>query len=225
MTTIVHAADDPEKKALLRAELDHRMAVTPAMLHSIDENGLLISVSDAWLANPRRANMRSTRCCPSSFAPGAPTTFSIRWFARGRVIDVLISAVLENNPAGEGRASLAVITDITALKKIERLLAESEARYRFIAEHSADMILLTGHDGQRHYASPACRALLGYEPEEMLEIRAQDAIHPNEARKVLEALATGTMDAPLPFRMRRKDGSYVWVEAVGCKVDIAGQSH
>jgi PAS domain-containing protein len=65
----------------------------------------------------------------------------------GRVIDVLISAVLENNPAGEGRASLAVITDITALKKIERLLAESEARYRFIAEHSADMILLTGHDG------------------------------------------------------------------------------
>jgi diguanylate cyclase (GGDEF)-like protein/PAS domain S-box-containing protein len=137
----------------------------------------------------------------------------------------LISAVLENNPAGKGRASLAVITDITALKKIERLLAESEARYRFIAEHSADMILLTGHDGQRHYASPACRALLGYEPEEMLEIRAQDAIHPNEARKVLEALATGTMDAPLPYRMRRKDGSYVWVEAVGCKVDIAGQSH
>ena len=50
MTTTFHAADDTEKKALLRAELDHRMAVTPAMLHSIDENGLLISVSDAWLA-------------------------------------------------------------------------------------------------------------------------------------------------------------------------------
>jgi diguanylate cyclase (GGDEF)-like protein/PAS domain S-box-containing protein len=244
MTTIVHAADDPEKKALLRAELDHRMAVTPAMLHSIDENGLLISVSDAWLAKLGYAREEVLGRASADFLTSASREYAVNEvlpeFFRtgrsdnvqyqmvckdGRVIDVLISAVLENNPAGEGRASLAVITDITALKKIERLLAESEARYRFIAEHSADMILLTGHDGQRHYASPACRALLGYEPEEMLEIRAQDAIHPNEARKVLEALATGTMDAPLPFRMRRKDGSYVWVEAVGCKVDIAGQSH
>jgi diguanylate cyclase (GGDEF)-like protein/PAS domain S-box-containing protein len=244
MTTIVHAADDPEKKALLRAELDHRMAVTPAMLHSIDENGLLISVSDARLAKLGYASEEVLGRAPADFLTSASREYAVNEvlpeFFRtgrsdnvqyqmvckdGRVIDVLISAVLENNPAGEGRASLAVITDITALKKIERLLAESEARYRFIAEHSADMILLTGHDGQRHYASPACRALLGYEPEEMLEIRAQDAIHPNEARKVLEALATGTMDAPLPYRMRRKDGSYVWVEAVGCKVDIAGQSH
>jgi hypothetical protein len=47
--TAADATDETEKKALLRAELDHRMAVTPAMLHSIDENGRLISVSDAWL--------------------------------------------------------------------------------------------------------------------------------------------------------------------------------
>jgi PAS domain S-box-containing protein len=166
MTTIVHAADDPEKKALLRAELDHRMAVTPAMLHSIDENGLLISVSDAWLAKLGYAReevlgrasadfLTSASCeyavnevLPEFFRTGRSDNVQYQMVCKdGRVIDVLISAVLENNPAGEGRASLAVITDITALKKIERLLAESEARYRFIAEHSADMILLTGHDG------------------------------------------------------------------------------
>jgi hypothetical protein len=58
MTTTFHAADDTEKKALLRAELDHRMAVTPAMLHSIDENGLLISVrtrgSPNWATRARK---------------------------------------------------------------------------------------------------------------------------------------------------------------------------
>jgi PAS domain S-box-containing protein len=59
----------------------------------------------------------------------------------------------------------------------------------------------------------------------MLEIHARDAIHPDDAAKVLEALAAGAMDTPLPFRMRRKDGSYVWVEAVGRAVTIAGQSH
>ena len=39
-----------EIDARVRAELERRTAVTPAMLHSIDENGRLISVSDAWLA-------------------------------------------------------------------------------------------------------------------------------------------------------------------------------
>jgi PAS domain S-box-containing protein len=50
MTIAVRATDEPESQARLRAELDHRMAVTPAMLHSIDERGRLVSVSDAWLA-------------------------------------------------------------------------------------------------------------------------------------------------------------------------------
>ncbi len=33
----------------IRTELEHRTKVTPAMLHSINKDGLLISVSDAWL--------------------------------------------------------------------------------------------------------------------------------------------------------------------------------
>jgi len=36
-------------RTTLRAELDRRAASTPAMLHSINERGRLISVSDAWL--------------------------------------------------------------------------------------------------------------------------------------------------------------------------------
>jgi diguanylate cyclase (GGDEF)-like protein/PAS domain S-box-containing protein len=244
MMFTIHGPDNSEKNALLRAELDHRIAVTPAILHSIDEHGRLVSVSDAWLAKlgytreevlgrssadfltPASREYAVKEVLPEFFRTGHCDNVQYQMVCKdGRVIDVLISAVLENNPAGAGRASLAVITDITALKKIERLLAESEARYRFIAEHSADMIVLTGHDGQRYYASPACRTLLGYEPEEMLEIHVKDAIHPDEAEKVLEALAAGTMDVPLPCRLRRKDGSYVWVEAVGRKVSVAGQSH
>jgi diguanylate cyclase (GGDEF)-like protein/PAS domain S-box-containing protein len=240
----VRATDESHDKARLRAELDHRMAVTPAMLHSIDEHGRLISVSDAWLAKlgyaraevlgrpsadfltPASREYAVNEVMPEFFRTGRCENVQYQMVCKGgRTIDVLISAVLEDNPSGEGRMSLAVITDITALKKIERLLAESEARYRFLAEHSADMIVLTGHDGRRYYASPACRSLLGYEPEEMLEIHARDAIHPDDAAKVLEALAAGAMDTPLPFRMRRKDGSYVWVEAVGRAVTIAGQSH
>jgi PAS domain S-box-containing protein len=195
------------------------------MLHSIDENGRLISISDAWLAKlvytreevlgrrtidfltPASREYAVKEVLPEFLRTGYCENVQYQMVCKdGRVIDILISSVFEKNPTGEGRASLAVITDVTPLKKIERLLAESEARYRFIAEHSADMILLTGHDGRRHYVSSACRALLGYEPEEMLEISAQEAIHPDDATKVLEALAAGSMDTPLPYRMRRKDG-------------------
>jgi diguanylate cyclase (GGDEF)-like protein/PAS domain S-box-containing protein len=244
MMIAVRATDESENQARLRAELDHRMAVTPAMLHSIDEQGRLVSVSDAWLAklgytrdevlgrsSAEFLTLASreyavNEVLPEFFRTGRCENIQYQMTCKdGRIIDVLISAVLEDDPAGGGRTSLAVVTDITALKKIERLLAESEARYRFLAENSADMIVLTSHNGQRYYASPACRTLLGYEPEEMLEIHAKDAIHPDDAAKVLEALAAGAMDTPLPFRMRRKDGSYVWVEAVGRAVTIAGQAH
>ncbi len=41
---------EAEFETRLRAELQRRTAVTPAMFHSIDEKGRLISVSDVWLA-------------------------------------------------------------------------------------------------------------------------------------------------------------------------------
>jgi len=44
------AAVDPQFEAHLHAELDRRMAVTPTMMHSIDSNGRIVSVSDFWLA-------------------------------------------------------------------------------------------------------------------------------------------------------------------------------
>ena len=41
---------EAEFETRLRFELERRAAVTPAMLHSIDDQGRLISVSDMWLA-------------------------------------------------------------------------------------------------------------------------------------------------------------------------------
>ena len=123
---------------------------------------------------------------------------------------------------------LAVVRDIDARVRAERGLQESESRYRFLAENSADMILLVGSDGKRLYASPASKALLGYEPKEMLAIRTEEAIHPDDAERVLDILANGSADPAqthtLSYRMQRKDGSYLWVETTGRAVDVAGQT-
>ena len=64
-------------------------------------------------------------------------------------------------------------------------LASSESQLRLLAENSTDMILLVREDGRCLYASPACRALLGYSPEEMLKISSKDAIHPRTSPRCM----------------------------------------
>jgi diguanylate cyclase (GGDEF)-like protein/PAS domain S-box-containing protein len=120
---------------------------------------------------------------------------------------------------GEVVAIHSVGRDIDRRVRAERRLAESEANYRLLAENSTDMILLVRLDGVRVYASPACRSLLGYEPSEMLEISTAEALHPDDAGPICARLARneGAIE-PRTYRMRRKDGGYVWVEAISRSV-------
>jgi diguanylate cyclase (GGDEF)-like protein/PAS domain S-box-containing protein len=125
-------------------------------------------------------------------------------------------AVIE---AESGRTLIhGVGRDIERRVAAERRLKHSEARYRFLTEHSSDMILLLDDTGTRLYASPACRDLVGYEPEEMLAINSWDAVHPDDRERVLAKLSTGVPERNLSYRMRRKDGGYVWVETAGSEV-------
>jgi diguanylate cyclase (GGDEF)-like protein/PAS domain S-box-containing protein len=226
---------DAEPSEGLRGELEHWLALTPALLHSIDENGRLIAVSDAWLAKLgyRREEVigrRSTDFLTSESREHAINVILPEFFRKGRcdnveyqfvckdgrAIDVLLSAVLTQDPTGRGRASLAVVTDVTALKNAERRLAESEARYRLLAEHSTDMVLELDVDLKRRYVSPASRELFGYDPEEMLGGTSGAMAHPEDAerlRQVLRSLLSGREDRSTGLaRRRHRDGRWIWVE-------------
>ncbi|MDR3468519.1 MAG: PAS domain S-box protein [Xanthobacteraceae bacterium] len=233
----------PDFDPRLRAELERRVAMAPAMMHSVDERGHLVFVSDAWLetlgyarnevlgrhlsdfltAQSREHAMRDV--LPELLHSGRCANVHYRMVKRdGGVIDVLLSAVLDDNPLGRGRGSLAVITDVTALKQTRRALAESEARYRFLAENTTDVIMLLDRTGRRHFVSQACRGLAGYEPEEMLAIRSADMIHPEDVERVLAILHNETAQVTVTYRMQRKDGSYIWVEASFKPVEIDDRS-
>jgi diguanylate cyclase (GGDEF)-like protein/PAS domain S-box-containing protein len=93
-------------------------------------------------------------------------------------------------------------------------LAESERQLRLLADNANDIILRVRGDGRRLYASPACRTILGWEPEEMLKISTMEAIHPDDVG-VLEYLRKGSHGPRSSiYRLRRKDGTYVWVESM-----------
>jgi diguanylate cyclase (GGDEF)-like protein/PAS domain S-box-containing protein len=352
-------------EARLRSEIDRRMAATPAMLHSINERGLIVSVSDAWLTKlgyersevlgrasidfltPEAREAAKADVLPPLFRTGRLENYQTRMVKKGgEVVDVLVSSVFDHDPRAGGRVALSVITDITSLLETERRLAESEARYRslveeqselvslmtpdgvlryvneayaaqygwptekivgksifdfvpgnehaqvadqlarvcaqreavesenrivlpngqsrwvawtnraiadaegrvtvihsvgrdiqvrvdterrllasearyrFLAEHSADMILLVDRYGNRIYASPASRKLLGFEPNEVTAMRLEDSIHPEDAPRVMPVLTANPADTVLTYRMRCKDGGYVWVETTGKTVEI-----
>ena len=113
---------------------------------------------------------------------------------------------------------LGALRDISDRKHAEAILEASEARFKMLAENTVDLITHIGQDGQRTFASPASRILLGFEPEELLGGRPGDLAHPDDRsslEKTLEDLASGLPTSTVQYRARRKDGSYLWVEASG----------
>ena len=106
--------------------------------------------------------------------------------------------------------------DVSARKRTEAALRESEARYRLFADNAADMIVCTRADATRAYVSPASRTLLGYEPHEIIETDFTEYIHPEDRERTATAyarfIANGGRETHA-YRLRRRDGSYVWVEA------------
>lgn len=113
------------------------------------------------------------------------------------------------------------------LEQRTRRLAESELGYRLIAENATDIISRHAPDGTFLYVSPACRHLLGYEPESLIGHTLETLIHPDDVTVVRQSQQQ-TMEtsgiSTITYRIRRRDGSYIWVESTSQAVRAPGSS-
>lgn len=100
-------------------------------------------------------------------------------------------------------------------ERIQLALAEREAQFRLLAENSSDMISRHNVEGHFIYASPACRALLGYEPEELIDRPLASFVHPHDVRQVTDLLTpTRWNNTAISYRARHKNGEYIWLETI-----------
>jgi PAS domain S-box-containing protein len=98
---------------------------------------------------------------------------------------------------------------------------EGAELYRLLAENSTDLISKHTSAGVYTYASPACRSLLGYEPEELVGHSAYEFVHPDDLERTRTAhplIPRHPAPSTVSYRIRRKDGSYIWFETTARRV-------
>ncbi len=133
------------------------------------------------------------------------------------------------SPHGLVLGRIGTVEDITDWCVAEQELRVSEERYRMLAEHSTDIISTHGPDAACRFVSPACRTVLGFEPEELLGVHPKQIMHPDDWANVTSSVGPAGspfMTSTLTYRCRHKDGHYVWLETLWKAVpDAMRQEH
>jgi diguanylate cyclase (GGDEF)-like protein/PAS domain S-box-containing protein len=127
-------------------------------------------------------------------------------------IEMSLGETYEN---GE-RLFTAVIRDVTERKEVEKVIIESEERFRSLVQYSSDIITLLDADGTVRYVSPAVERVMGYKPEEQIGTSAFGSVHPDDRDRALdtfaEVLKTPGLHSLLESRVPHKDGSWRYLE-------------
>ncbi len=194
MEDITERHDMLARLAASEERLRRLYEATPAMMHSIDAQGRLLTVSDRWLERlgysreevigrpsadfltPRSRELANRVVLPAFFASGHCDQIEYQMVARdGAVVDVLLSAILDRTGDGEALRSLAIIEDLTLRRQAEadRSLArdqleKSEARYRAIVEDQTELLSLAEVGGTLLFVNQAYARHFGMAAEEMI---------------------------------------------------------
>ena len=137
----------------------------------------------------------------------------------------LTEAMVVFGPIGDSFLVVGMTRDMTAHRKKVRVVQESQAFLKFIAENAGDILWTYDFETDRYtYVSPSIITLRGFSPEEALQQRLLDALTPESAEKArklvsqrIEALKKGDMSAKFgidEFEQVRKDGSIILTEVM-----------
>jgi len=129
---------------------------------------------------------------------------------------------------GKPQWAIALVEDVSARKRAEEALRESEERFRSVFDHAAVGIGRVALDGRFLEVNEAYAAIVGYTREELLGLRFQDITYRDDIKADVEELAAllaGRIPSyHLEKRYVRGDGNLVWVSlSVGLARDALGR--
>jgi len=122
------------------------------------------------------------------------------------------------SPKGDITGAIVVATDVTARRAAEREVAQREAHFRALVQHSSDMTLVLTADAEVRYASPATERRLGFRTGDALLGASRwlvDSDDPGASWRTFLAVreTPGAMER-MEGRVRLTDGSWCAIEAM-----------
>ncbi len=137
--------------------------------------------------------------------------------ADGTIKQVQLSAAVRKTVTGKLRGYEGFVIDITARKKTEKRLAESEIKYKTVLDNSLAAIYLFQDGGYFSYVNPRMVKVLGYDSEDEIIGKGFWEIIAPEDREIvrkrgLEREKREFSPRRYKFRMLKKDGEEIWVD-------------
>jgi diguanylate cyclase (GGDEF)-like protein/PAS domain S-box-containing protein len=129
-----------------------------------------------------------------------------------------ITMVLRRSRSDVARAYTALKGEVDERRVAEEALRASEGRFRSLVQRASDLTIVTDERGVVTYVSPAVEALVGYRPDDFLELPLLVHVEPEER---VDVATTITLLAERPglvrtieLRLRTADGRTRSIEAV-----------
>lgn len=118
-----------------------------------------------------------------------------------------------NNP----KKAIGAIMNIDEKKEREASSDQAYQLYQLLANNITDVITLRDTSGKILYTSPSVTDLLGYQPEELVNINLIDLIHPDDQDIFSDMYAKAGQKKHCPFVYRHKNkkkNKYIWLETL-----------
>jgi PAS domain S-box-containing protein len=193
---------------LSRKEFDGKVETFFKMVHPADVEAVRTASADA-LAGKSRYNLEHRILLRDGRTRWVHQEADVIFGADGKLLQMvgMVQDITERKETEE------------AMRKNEAILRASEARYRAMIEHSYELIHMLDAQGRISYMAPSVRKLLGYTPEEVIGAIGDSFVHPDDMPKVVEGMRPiigkpGAATPPTDMRIRRKDGTYLQIEAI-----------
>jgi PAS domain S-box-containing protein len=223
---LLGTADVAQIEAALRsggyAPVCRHVQTVEAARHALDTERWDVVLLDR---PPTPLNVREALTFVQQRAPGVPLIIVSAAIPGAEAMAAMRAGAADYLAAGDlGRLAPVVARELCAVaerrarQEAEEALQRSEARADALLAKSFDGVVLLDADGRARFVSASVYHILGYGAGELLGTSARDVVHPADLARAGATLADVLRrpggDARIVYRLRHKDGSVRWVEAL-----------